>query len=230
MPGVIGWNKARIMRIIEDSRYMGGNGYPALIDEDTYTGLQQRKADKNKLKGLDRQADIYQLSVPVHCPQCGSEMIRRQDTRLKCHQRWICKDKECHTLIEISDRSLIEQVRELLNQVIRHPQILREMAAPVSEPPIEIRKLENEIGRTLDASSIDADSLKKKMMECLSLKYKNIPSERNTANRLRMDFATAKPFAVFSAEFANETMSAIHLNENGTVEIVLRNGQTIRKE
>lgn len=230
MPGVVNWNKARIMRIIEDSRYMGGNGCPALIDEASYTEIQRKRADKNKQKDLDRQTAIYQLLVPVRCPKCGNEMTRRQDTRLKCHQRWICKDTECHTLVELGDASLLGQVMELLNHVIRHPEMLRDMTAPVSEQPIEIRKLENEIGRALDASSIDTDSLKKKMMECVSLKYKNIPSERNTANRLRVDFATAKPFAVFSAEFANETMSAIHLNESGTVEIVLRNGQTIRKE
>lgn len=230
MPGVIGWNKARIMRIIEDTRYLGGNGYPALVDEATHIETQTRKSQKNKAKELDREMDIFKLAVPVICPKCGSKMTRRHDSRLKCPQRWTCKNDECRTLVEIEDGSLLSQITGLLNQVILHPEILRDMTAPSTEQPIEIRKLENEIGRILNSSNIDTDSLKKKMMECLSLKYRNIPSERNTAKRLRADFESSSLLAVFSSDLTNKTVAAIHLKEKGTVEIVLRNGQTIRKE
>ena len=30
IPGVYGWNKARLMRIIDDSRYLGNDLYPAI--------------------------------------------------------------------------------------------------------------------------------------------------------------------------------------------------------
>ena len=32
-PGVIGWNKSRIMRLIEDERYIGTDTFPALITQ-----------------------------------------------------------------------------------------------------------------------------------------------------------------------------------------------------
>ena len=35
MPGVIGWNKARLKRIIEDERYLGKEPYPAILAEET---------------------------------------------------------------------------------------------------------------------------------------------------------------------------------------------------
>ena len=39
MPEVIGWNKARLKRIIEDERYLGKEPYPMILDEETHTAL-----------------------------------------------------------------------------------------------------------------------------------------------------------------------------------------------
>lgn len=38
-PGVIGWNKSRIMRLIEDERYTGKDSFPAVIDEKTHQAV-----------------------------------------------------------------------------------------------------------------------------------------------------------------------------------------------
>ncbi len=229
-PGVIGWNKARVMRIIEDTRYLGGEGYPAIIDTDTHAAAQERKTKKNNLKNTDRQADIYKLTVPTVCPHCGSTMGRRHEGRFKYQERWVCKDTECGTSIRIEDHDLLGQITNLLNQVIQNPEVIRDVPALTVEQPIGVRRLENEIGRVLDSGNIDTDTLKQKMMVCISAKYRNLPSERNTANRLRVDFETTSPLAVFSADLTNRTVTAVHLSEGGTVEIVLRNGQIIGKE
>lgn len=230
MPGVIGWNKARIMRIIEDKRYIGGNGYPSLIDEEAHAELQSKKAEKNKLKDVDRQADIFKLSVPVLCPKCGTEMSRRHDSRNRCSDTWTCRNSDCHTIVPIADDSLLNQITELLNRVIESPELIQEVTNQPYEPTLEIRKIENEIGRGMEMATIDVESLKAKMLESVSLKYMTLPTERNTANRLRVDFESWIPLAVFSADLTNRTVNTIRLAEDGTVELILRNGQTIRKE
>lgn len=38
MPGVIGWNKARLMRIFEDRRYPSTDVCPVIIEKDVYDG------------------------------------------------------------------------------------------------------------------------------------------------------------------------------------------------
>ena len=46
-PGVTGWNKSRIMRLIEDERYIGKDGFPAIIDEGTHQTMIEMKSLKN---------------------------------------------------------------------------------------------------------------------------------------------------------------------------------------
>ena len=82
-PGVIGWNKSRIMRLIEDERYAGKDDFPAIIDPAMHHALRQIKAKRNTQAGTDRSAKIFHIDVPVICPICGHEMNRRHDSRFK---------------------------------------------------------------------------------------------------------------------------------------------------
>lgn len=74
-PGIITWNKARIMRIVDDDRYLGNVTYPQVIDEATVERMRSRKASRNTQTSTDRQSGIYLLKVPVVCPACGKPMI-----------------------------------------------------------------------------------------------------------------------------------------------------------
>lgn len=40
------WNKHKIKRMLENSRYAGENGYPSIIDQDTFQQVQNKIADK----------------------------------------------------------------------------------------------------------------------------------------------------------------------------------------
>ena len=140
MPGVIGWNKARLKRIIEDERYLGKEPYPAILAEETYTAMQQIK----------------------------------------------------------------------------------------DEPSIEVRQLNNDISRMLGAPQIDKDALRKKMMECISQKYKDLDEEAHTARKLQADFDRADTEDY--KKTLNRTVSEIILYTDLTVGIILLNGQLIRRE
>ena len=95
-PGVTGWNKSRIMRLIEDERYTGIDNFPAIIDKGTHQVMVEMKAQKNTQHGTDRTCEIFHIDVPVTCPECGGEMVRRHDSRFKkCQQRWICSNVDC---------------------------------------------------------------------------------------------------------------------------------------
>lgn len=230
MPGVTGWNKARLMRILEDRRYLGTDAYPAILDETVYEAIQDTKTRRNTQKGTDRSTDIYQLAVPVLCPKCGAEMHRRHDSRCKCNQRWFCTNHECGELIVIADENLLVQITELLNIVIANPDRIQIPEDTEIKLNIEILKTENEIGRTLDSVEFDKEALRRKMLRCLSLKYKSIDPAIYTIKKMKADLEKSSPLSEFSAGLVARTVKAITLNTDKSVCLTLINGQIIRKE
>lgn len=68
------------------------------------------------------------------------------------------------------------------------------------------------------------------MLERVSLKYKDIDSQKYTSKRLKADFANASPLINFSMDLFNRTVKAIKFSTDGEVNIVLINGQQIGKE
>ena len=231
LPGVTGWNKARLKRIIEDERYLGREPYPAILDKETFDALQRLKAERNTRKNCDRGTDIFQLGVPVNCSACGHSMRRHSDSRLKSvEQRWTCQNPECKKRIAKSDEELLREITKLLNKVISSPEMIRIPTATDREPCPEVRKLDNEIGRMLESLNADKDALRKAVLRRVSAAYRDIPNEIYTAKRLRAVFANAEPLSSFSPDLFNRAVKAIRFHEDGTIGILLKNDQEIGKE
>lgn len=229
MPGVYGWNKSRLMRLIDDKRYLGNETYPAIVPMKTYETAQRLKEQKNTQKGTDRTADIFHLTVPVICPNCGNKMHRRHDSRWKVPQRWVCHNGGCRTIIRIPDSDLLQGVTDVLNTVIGRLERIM-MPSLRNEPASEVRTLDTDISHTLETYGFSKEDLRKKMLECVSLKYKGIDSALYIAHRLKADLEQSGPLSAFSTDLCSRTVKAIQLKTDGTVGLILINDQPIGKE
>lgn len=226
MPGVIGWNKARLKRIIEDERYLGKESYPAIINEQTFMAMQRIKESRNTQKGTDRKTDIFQIAVPVKCPICGQRMLRRHDSRYKVQQRWICENEECRTLIKIADSDLLEAVNSIFTEI--KPEFINQTDTIKSEPSMAVRLVNNEIAQLFDTAEIDKDTLRKKLLESVSKRYKDIDNAPYITRKLQAELAGEH--TTEGIQRINKTVSEIILYTDLTVGIILLNGQFIRKE
>lgn len=226
MPGVIGWNKARLKRIIEDERYIGKESYPAIINEQTFMAMQRIKESRNTQKGTDRKTDIFQIAVPVKCPMCGQRMLRRHDSRYKVQQRWLCENEECRTLIKIADSDLLEAVNSIFTEI--KPEFINQTDTIKSEPSMAVRLVNNEIAQLFDTAEIDKDTLRKKLLESVSKRYKDIDNAPYITRKLQAELAGEH--TTEGIQRINKTVSEIILYTDLTVGIILLNGQFIRKE
>ena len=229
MPGVVGWNKSRIMRLLEDKRYLGDDRYPALIDQSTYNTVQEMKYNRCDQKNVDRQADIFQIDIPVRCPNCNGLMKRKVDIRRTDSTRWRCQNPECRASVAKKDESLFDEMTELLNTAIANPETITIPTEEEIESSTELRRLNNEITRAFDSIQIDRTAVREMMIRYASMKYAELDSAVYRAQRLKDIFSTSQPLTSFSVEFLHSTTDEIMLYTDGTIGLILENGQEIRK-
>lgn len=222
-----GWNKARLKRIIEDKRYIGSDGYPPIIEQSVYDKAQAVRASRNTQKSLDRTADIFKLQLPVLCEKCGEPMQRKHDSRTTCQEKWVCKT--CGEVIKISDDAFLSAITECINYLIAKPSILQSEPAP-TEPPVEVIRLKNEIGRLLDSLSIEKETLKNRIFEYASLVYETLDATQRITERIRATLQRTRSLSCYNGELTAKIATAITLHADKTVSLTLKNGQRIRKE
>lgn len=230
MVGVVGWNKARIRRIIEDERYCGEGAYPVIIDKNLLIKMREIKSGKNNQKEVDRKSDIFQLGVPVLCPICNQKMHRRCNNAQRAKDRWACTSLDCKEMIIKADGEMIEGLTELLNMVIANPDIINIPSTKEYTPSIEVQRLHNEITRLLNGLKINKEEVQEKMREYISLKYKEMDSSVSTAQRLKDIFLESSPLDKFSIDLFTQTVISVILYKDKSVGIIFTNNQIIKKE
>ena len=219
MAGVIAWNKGRLKRLLEDKRYLGTENYPPIIDKEIYETVQNLKSERNNQKETDRKKGVFRLSVPIKCPECGSDMHRRQNGSCKCQQRWSCKNKDCNIVIDIADDDLLKELCKLLETV--KPESIDRLDKKPFLPSNEVNRLNIEINRVFDSVEIDREALRNKMFNCLD-------NDLYTAKKLQLEFE--RPITDDWIQKFNRTVSEIRLYKNKAIGVVLLNGQIIGKE
>lgn len=222
--GVTGWNKGRLKHLIDNAKYLGTEVYPPIIDQATYEKMQKTKHGRNTQKNTNKAQEIFKLTVPVRCPGCGDRMRRRHDSRCKCQERWTCENTACRLRIEIPDAELLTALADLLGTVTADS--IKKPAETPYEPSAEIIRLNKEIGRMLNMAEIDKAVLRNKMTECFRQKYKELGNECCAVQRLKAEVGSTADIA----ERLNRAVSEIRLYTDKTADILLLNGQIIRKE
>lgn len=230
MPGITGWNKSRVIRLMLDDRYLGREKFPQILDKETVSYIRRIKEDKNTQKEVDRSADIFTLKAPILCPTCGTRMTRRHDHRCECTERWTCNNTDCKELIVIADCDLLEQITEILNQIVKHPGQLNPPPELTLSETGHSERLKIEIETSLMIGNYDKVDLRRKMMQCLSLNYKSINDDLLAIHRMIETFESASLLPSYSADFVEMAVKEITLNTDGTIYLTLINGQIIRKE
>ena len=70
------WNKHKVKRLLENPRYTGKDGYPMIVDADTFQAARDKTEEKNAPRQSHRgKSPIVRLTPYLRCT-CGAKMSR----------------------------------------------------------------------------------------------------------------------------------------------------------
>lgn len=227
MPGVVGWNKARIKRIIENPKYAGEDDYPPIISKDTFEEIQKLRKSKSNQKNTDRSKVIYKIHTPVICPCCGAEMKRKSDVKRKRPQKWICQNKECRETIYITDEELLDKITCDINSIINNPDVII-INETDDEQDSRLTRIDNDICRKLDTFRFEKKQLRKELFDRFALGYQILNQDCYIAMLMRNEMKCTQKQTSFPLRLFNKYVREVHLGTNASVSIMLINNQIIR--
>ncbi len=227
--GASRWNKNMVGRILQNRKYIGGNGYPPLVaDEDFQQSalLQQMKYTR---KDIRTSPEIAALKRKTVCGECGARYERIIDNRFG--ERWKCKNTGCLPTVKITDAHLTAQVVSMLNRMIQNPHKI-EIPTTESEPyNLEITRLTNEINRELDKPDCNEDYVRTLIMARAALQYEYCPDVllQAKAKKLRELLGDNVLISKLDTELFLQAVDAVIIYPDGDVSLKLINGQIIQK-
>lgn len=135
------WNKHKIKRMLENPRYTGNDGYPPIIDQDTFRQVQEKIAEKTKGQ-LPHRTKADRLWPKLHSGCCQARLLRTGgpgshtgQVRLRC---------------SACGNTLVVGKEELLAQTARQLAVHEKPVCRPYAPSAEAVRLANAIDRALE--------------------------------------------------------------------------------
>lgn len=169
------WNKHKIKRLLENPRYTGTDGYPAVIDGDDFQIIQSKIQSKSEDQMRSEQRPALRMKEYLRCA-CGGSFhrtagpSRRKDTLyLKCGT--------CGKQFKILDSDLLSEISK---QMAEHDKPAEEGYVPSSETV----RLTNAVNRGLERPE-QPEEIVKLILQGVSARYDccPAPTESDTFNR-----------------------------------------------
>ena len=164
------WNKNMVKRILENEKYLGKDGYPVLIDNETFNHANARK--KSKATSVNEISEELQIIRSLtYCKECGHRLSRIGGNTQT--DKWDCRNSECSRFnYRLTDNMIKDILLHILNAVIANPDLL-DTDSEISgyTTSIKVKCQQNELNRLMDNPQIDSEKVKTEILRLAELKY-----------------------------------------------------------
>ena len=221
LPGRWQWDKARVKRILDNTKYIGEGDFPPIIKERDFQMAHRKKESAN----TNRQPmgeDIKLFKNLVHCHHCSGLMVRRMDSRFEKPVTWKCP--QCGYFLPLPDEEFKQRVFLLQKRLVDNPLLAEKEEEELPVASLEARRLTNELYRKLDSGSFSEEELVTLAVQCAAKNYDDITGARHITDRLTAALLHAGPLSAFDRELFQRTVSEIHLTRKGEILLKLQNG------
>lgn len=136
------WNKHKVKRLLENPRYTGQNGYPAIIDTKTFQAVQRMIREKTAGYAPPKDRPALRLKPFLRCACCEGDLHRLAGKNRRADTLYL-KCIRCGALVTVSDTELMNEVSR---QMSEHDRPAEQPYAPSGE----VIRLTNAVNRGLE--------------------------------------------------------------------------------
>ena len=223
------WNKNMVKRILENEKYLGKDGYTALIDSETFYRANARK--KSKATSVNEISEELKIIRSLtYCTECGNRLSRIGGNTQT--DKWDCRNPECSRFnYRLTDNMIKDILLHILNAVIANPDLLNtDSEISGYEPGIEVKCKQNEVNRLMDNPQIDTEKAKTEILKLAEPKYECCTYDEGPQKTeyLKELLSGKEQLNIIDYDLLKSCVSRILIGHFYTIEIEFINGVTIK--
>lgn len=211
------WNKNMVARILQNSIYVGEDGYPQIIPEE----LSQKVKSVSKPYTQTESKEIKEIKPLLYCEVCGGKVKRR--FKSSTNERWFCENDIEHISHKLKDDDIQEQLVEVIETKLSKHQFIERLSIITS---IEIEELERKIEHLLNADQIDVELSRQSIIKLAELRYASLQDtmhmKEEALNKLTSN-------ALDNAEALKEVIEKVLISGYGIKQINIIDGTIFKK-
>ncbi len=222
------WDKARIARIIENSRYVGTDEYDPIIDEAVYEEAVAVKASRQRNQIAKDNEAIALLRNRVRCAECGAPMVRRISSRRKTKESWTCQNDSCGIRVRISDGDLLCKITLLMNRIISNADLLIPKQRHRKPDSPTVARLQREIDEELLKEQPSETFIITKIGDIATQLYSESNAKEMIAAQIaRKRALLMRPQTAFTCGYFSDLIDNVLLASDGRVSLRTKTDTTI---
>ena len=215
------WNKARVMRILDNVKYLGDDTFPQIIDEGLFAEAARQKTARQRTTPADTEQEIHVLKGYIVCGKCGCVMKRRVEKKCKYKERWYCSNPDCDNNVHIRDAVILKKVQTLTMRMVEDDYTPEERKMPTTDTSDTLR-IKSELEDELDRPNINAQRALELCIELVQIQYEGIQSIPGIRANIREGKETL-------SQLLERTVDKIILYEDGAAELVTKSNIKIKE-
>lgn len=215
------WNKARVMRILDNVKYLGNDTFPQIIDEGLFAEAARQKTARQRTIPADTEQDIHVLKGYIICGKCGCVMKRRVEKKCRYKERWYCSNPDCDNNVHIRDTVILKKVQSLTMRMVQEDYTTEERKMPTTDSSDTLR-IKNELEDELNRPNINAQRALELCIELVQIQYEGIRSIPGIRANIREGKESL-------SQLLERTVDKIILYEDGAAELVTKSNIKIKE-
>ena len=233
-------HRTKISDILCDTRYLGDENIPKIIEKDLFEAVQQRRKERLKEIGKEQSylyyKDTFMLGDKIKCGECGSDYHCYKHGKIQiwdCSRRFVKGRVTCRNQ-RIQEEQIINLFIKVLKKMRKQPTLIRKVTIESRKNNTRIKAVEREIEIMKNSQNYEVDDLLKLIYKRASLQYEQSDDgsrEYYTKKiekliREQKNQETTEPdTTLFDAIIKN-----IVIYQEGRVQFILKNGAIVEKD